>query len=79
MISLIPELEKATRMIQEISSASKEQAQGAVQINDTIQQLSSVTQENASVSEELNSSAEEIAKQAEKLRDLISFFKIDQA
>jgi methyl-accepting chemotaxis protein len=78
MIGLIPELEKATRMIQEISSASKEQAQGAVQINDTIQQLSSVTQENASISEELNSSAEEIAKQAEKLRDLIAFFKIDE-
>jgi methyl-accepting chemotaxis protein len=63
-------------MIQEISSACKEQTQGAVQINSTIQQLSSVTQQNASVSEELNSSAEEIAKQAEQLRDLISFFKI---
>ena len=79
MIKLIPELERATTMIQEISSASREQAQGAVQINETIQQLSSVTQENASVSEELNSSAEEIAKQAEQLRDLISFFKIDKA
>ena len=78
MTSLIPELEKTTVMIQEISSASKEQTQGAIQINDTIQQLSLVTQQNASVSEELNSSAEEIAKQAEQLKDLISFFNIEK-
>jgi methyl-accepting chemotaxis protein len=78
MINLIPELEKTTVMIQEISSASKEQTQGAIQINNTIQQLSLVTQQNASVSEELNSSAEEIAKQAEQLRDLISFFNIEK-
>ncbi len=78
MINLIPELEKTTVMIQEISSASKEQTQGAIQINNTIQQLSLVTQQNASVSEELNSSAEEIAKQAEQLRDLISFFSIEK-
>lgn len=78
MTSLIPELEKTSVMIQEISSASKEQTQGAIQINDTIQQLSMVTQQNASVSEELNSSAEEIAKQAEQLKDLISFFNIEK-
>jgi methyl-accepting chemotaxis protein len=78
MINLIPELEKTTVMIQEISSASKEQTQGAIQINNTIQQLSLVTQQNASVSEELNSSAEEIARQAEQLRDLISFFNIEK-
>lgn len=78
MINLIPELERTTIMIQEISSASKEQTQGAIQINNTIQQLSLVTQQNASVSEELNSSAEEIAKQAEQLKDLISFFNIEK-
>jgi methyl-accepting chemotaxis protein len=77
VINLIPELERTSVMIQEISSACREQTQGAVQINNTIQQLSSVTQQNASVSEELNSSAEEIARQAEQLRDLISFFKIE--
>jgi methyl-accepting chemotaxis protein len=77
MINLIPELEKTTVMIQEISSASKEQTQGALQINNTIQQLSLVTQQNASVSEELNSSAEEIARRTEQLRDLISFFNIE--
>lgn len=78
MINLIPELEKTTVMIQEISSASKEQTQGAIQINTTIQQLSLVTQQNASVSEELNSNAEEIAKQAEQLKDLVSFFNIEE-
>ena len=78
MADLIPELEKTATMVQEIFSASKEQTQGAIQINSTIQQLNAVTQQNASISEELNSSAEEIAKQAEQLRDLIAFFKIEE-
>lgn len=77
MMELIPELDKTVLMIREISSASKEQTQGAVQINGTIQQLNAVTQNNATVSEQLSSSALEIARQAEQLRDLIAFFKLE--
>jgi methyl-accepting chemotaxis protein len=74
--SIVPEIEKTSRLIQEISAASIEQNSGADQINTAIQQLNQVTQQNASASEELATNSEELANQSEQLRDLISFFKI---
>lgn len=73
---LMPEVEKTTRLVQEITAASMEQNNGSTQVNAAIQQLSNVTQQNASSSEELATSAEELASQAEQLKDHISFFNI---
>ncbi len=74
----MPEMEKSVALVQEISSASYEQNQGAAQINSAIQQLSNITQQNAATSEEMASSAEEMASQAEQLNEVISFFKIKE-
>ncbi|NOU18636.1 MAG: methyl-accepting chemotaxis protein [Bacteroidales bacterium] len=78
LMNIMPELEKTTQMVQEISAASAEQTNGTTQINGAIQQLNQVTQQNASASEELASSAEELAGQAEQLKELVSFFKIEK-
>jgi methyl-accepting chemotaxis protein len=78
LMSLMPELEKTTQMVQEISAASAEQTNGSTQINSAIQQLNSVTQQNASASEELASGAEELSSQAEQLKELVSFFKVEK-
>ncbi len=43
-----------------------------------VQRLNYVTQQNAAASEELTYSSEELSAQAEKLKDLISFFKVDK-
>jgi methyl-accepting chemotaxis protein len=77
--TIVPEIEKTSKLVQEISAASIEQNSGADQINNAIQQLNSVTQQNASASEELATSAEELANQSEHLRELIGFFKINEA
>jgi methyl-accepting chemotaxis protein len=77
MIDLIPQIEKTSKLVQEISAASIEQNSGSDQVNNAIQQLNNVTQQNAASSEELASSAEEMAASAEQLKDIISFFKID--
>lgn len=77
MMEIMPELERTTRMVQEIAAASGEQTNGTNQINGAIQQLNTVTQQNASASEELSSGAEELAGQAEQMKDLISFFKVE--
>ncbi len=74
---VIPEIEKTAKLVQEISAASMEQTSGADQINNAIQQFNTVTQQNAAASEELATSAEELASQAEQLKDIISFFTID--
>lgn len=74
---LLPEIEKTTNLVSEISGASDEQSSGSVQINNAIQQLNIVTQQNAASSEELAASAEEMNSQAEQLKELVGFFKID--
>jgi len=75
--SIIPEIQKNVRLIQEIAAASIEQGAGSDQINSAIQQLNQVTQQNAASSEEMATSAEELASQAEQLKEVISYFQID--
>lgn len=70
MGNLIPEIQKTSNLVREISAASREQDAGADQINSAIQQLNSVTQQNAAASEEM-------ASQADQLKEIISFFKVD--
>lgn len=75
---LVPDIEKTAQMLQEIASASIEQNSGAGQINNAIQQLNVVTQRNAASAEELATSAEEMSAQAEQLRQVISWFKVNE-
>lgn len=75
---IVPEVEKTSQLVQEITAASNEMNSGADQVNNAIQQLNSVTQQNASSSEELASNAEELSGQAEELKQTIRFFKLDQ-
>lgn len=77
MMEMLPELEKTTEMVRDVNLASTEQIQGASQINLSIQQLNSVTQQNAAASEELSSRTDELVSQAQQLKQLISFFKIE--
>jgi methyl-accepting chemotaxis protein len=75
---LVPNIRKTADLVQEISAASREQSNGAEQINTAISQLDQVIQQNASASEEMASVAEELNGQAEELQQTISFFRIDE-
>jgi methyl-accepting chemotaxis protein len=79
LTKLVPDIQKTSELVQEISAASKEQASGADQINSAIQQLNQVIQQNAGAAEEMSSTSEELSSQAEQLQDMISFFKVDGA
>jgi methyl-accepting chemotaxis protein len=74
---IIPEMEKTASMIQEVTAANMEQKTGANQVNSAITQLNLVAQQNASASEELAENARELNNQAEQLKDLISYFKVN--
>lgn len=74
--NIVPNIQKTSFLVQEISSASQEQTASVEQINNAIQQLSQVTQSNSAASEETSSSSEKLANQAVQLKDIISFFKI---
>jgi PAS domain S-box-containing protein len=76
LTKLVPDIQKTSELVQEISAASKEQSGGADQINSAIQQLNQVIQQNAGAAEEMSSTSEELSSQAEQLQDTIGFFKI---
>ncbi len=78
MAGLIPEIERTAKLVQEIAAASLEQTSGADQVNTAIQQLNQVTQQNAAASEEMATSAEELSSQAEQLKEIISYFRLDE-
>jgi methyl-accepting chemotaxis protein len=78
MLTIIPDIEKTAKLVQEITAASLEQNSGADQINNAIQQLNQVTQQNAASSEEMATSSEELSAQADQLKDTVSYFTIDE-
>ena len=75
---VVPEIEKTTGLVEEISVACREQTTGASQISDAIQQLDSVVQQNASSSEELAAMAEELSASANELVSVIGIFKVEE-
>jgi methyl-accepting chemotaxis protein len=74
---IIPNIQKTAGLVQEITAASSEQNSGIEQINGAMSQLDGVTQQNAAGSEELASASEELNAQAEGLKQMMSFFVVD--
>jgi methyl-accepting chemotaxis protein len=78
METLIPEIEKTAKLVQEIAAASTEQSSGANQINNAIQQLNQVTQQNAMASDKMANGSEELNTLAEQLQEIIGYFRIEK-
>jgi len=74
---IVPQIEKTATLVQEIAAASMEQNSGTNQMNTAVNQLNQVAQVNAASSEEMATSSEELSSQAEQLKEVISFFKIE--
>ncbi|MDP2847714.1 MAG: methyl-accepting chemotaxis protein [Humidesulfovibrio sp.] len=74
--TIVPDIERTSELVQEISAACREQTTGADQVNKAIQQLDQVIQQNASASEETASTSEELAAQAQRLTQVMQFFKL---
>ena len=60
------------RLIQEITTATHEQAQGVDQVNNAVAQMDKVTQSNAASAEKSASASEELWAQAEMLKEVIN-------
>jgi methyl-accepting chemotaxis protein len=73
---MVPNIQKTSGLVQEISAASDEQSSGVSQINSALSQLSETTQQNAAGSEQLAATAEEMSVQAEDLQRAMGFFKV---
>lgn len=75
---ILPEVQRTSTLVNEISASTKEQSNGITEVNSGIQQLSSVIQQNSASSEEMAASSEELSAQADQLNQSISFFKLTQ-
>ncbi len=73
---IIPGIQKTSELVQEISAASSEQADGIAQVNQAIQQFDQIIQTSAASTEEMASSSQAFSVQAEQLRKTASFFKV---
>lgn len=73
---LVPDIEKTSHLVSEISVASRELTTGAAQIALAIQQLDQVTQQNSSAAQELSGGAASLSGQAEQLESAMSYFRL---
>jgi len=76
LAKIIPEIEKTSMLVQEISASSFEQRSGAEQVNNAIQSLNEVTMQNSESARVLANNASELTKLTETLNDLVLYFSI---
>ncbi len=72
---VLPQIHRTTQLLQEISAACQEQANGSAQINTAVQRFNHTTQEFASLAEELSSNSKTLSSEADKLLDITDSFK----
>jgi methyl-accepting chemotaxis protein len=74
--ALIPEINKTSDLVKEITSASAEQNDGASIVSHSINQINETTLSSAATAEELATSADQLAVNADTLKNLIGFFNL---
>lgn len=77
--SLLASTHQTTDIVQQVSSASTDQAHGIAEVNAAMQQVDGVTGRNSAAAEDLAATAQEMAAQAEALHDLVQFFRFPDA
>lgn len=78
LTDLVPNIQRTSDLVQEITASSSEQSSGAEQVNQAIQNLNFVVQENANSAKEMAENALLLSDKANDLQDAISLFKIVQ-
>ncbi|HEY5998705.1 MAG TPA: methyl-accepting chemotaxis protein [bacterium] len=77
LAKLVPDIQRTAELVLEINGSSREQNEGAGQVNKAIQRLDEVVQQNAGAAEEMSSTAQELSSQAQELQSIIAFFTVD--
>ncbi|WP_290428833.1 methyl-accepting chemotaxis protein [Roseateles amylovorans] len=76
MQAIVSSVRRVTDIIGEISTASREQAQGVNRINGAVAQLDQGTQQNAALVEESTAAAESLREQAHRLVAQVGQFRV---
>ncbi len=75
---LVASIHKTAELVQEVATASREQASGVAQVNRAMIQVDKVTQRNAAQAEELANAADQTAAHAENVQLLMSVFRASE-
>ncbi len=73
---VLPQIKTTALLVKEIAKAGQEQSAGANKISLSVNQLNELAQENAAASEELATTSVEMTTRSEKLKSVVSFFKV---
>jgi methyl-accepting chemotaxis protein len=76
MDTIVGKVDDMQMLIRDISSASLEQSEGIVQLNDAMGLIDSTSQHNATMVEQAVAATASLQDQADKLRSLVGFFKL---
>jgi methyl-accepting chemotaxis protein len=77
MKEILTSVEKVAAIVERISLASREQADGIEQVNRAIGQMDQVVQQNAAVVEQAAAAAESMRNNARQLVESVGEFKLD--
>ena len=75
MTEVVASIRKVTELVDDISVASHQQAQGVAQVGQTVSRLDQDTQQNAALVEEMDAAATSLNDQAQKLIHIVRVFK----
>lgn len=74
---IVHSIKKVSDIVAEIAAASAEQTAGIDQVNNAITQMEALTQDNVELVEKTAAASETMSQQADGMRGLVSFFKVD--
>ena len=74
---IVDSIGKVAGIVEQISTASQEQASGVQEINNSVTSMDEMTQQNSALVEESSAAARALTDQANKLAELMAFFKLD--
>jgi methyl-accepting chemotaxis protein/HAMP domain-containing protein len=75
LTEIVNSIKKVSDIVAEIAAASREQATGLEQVNTAVGQMDEMTQRNGALVEQTSASAQSLAGEAQRLAELVTFFK----
>ena len=75
---IVTAVNRVSDIVGEIDAASSEQSAGIAQVNTAVTKMDEMTQQNAALVEEAAAASHSMAEEAEELKRLIAFFKVER-
>lgn len=75
---LVPNIQKTADLVRRIDESSMTQIQWIVENAELVQQIDSVVKSNQASSEQMSATSMELTEQAEKVRQLMAYFKVTE-